>query len=101
MSKVYVVIQFDLANQEMFSKYVKSALSTITGAGGQVLIAAENLNVLEGAMASTRTTVIEFPSKDAAIGWYNSNEYKQIKSLRIDATKNSSLVILDGWKKST
>ena len=101
MSKVYVVIQFDLANQEMFSKYVKSALPTILGAGGQVLIAAENLNVLEGAMATTRTTVIEFPSKDAAMGWYNSIEYRQVKNLRMEATTNSSLVILDAWKKPT
>jgi uncharacterized protein (DUF1330 family) len=99
MSKAYVVIQFNLINQELFGKYVRATLPLILASGGQVMVAAENLSPLEGSMPSARTTVIEFPSREAAETWYNSNEYNAVKHLRHEATTNGSLVILDAWKK--
>ena len=63
MSKAYVVIQFNLTNQELFGKYVRATFPTIVANGGQVIAAAENPSALEGSMLTARTTIIEFPSK--------------------------------------
>ncbi len=99
MSKAYVLIQFNLINQELFGKYVRATFPSILDNGGQVIVAAENPPALEGSMLIGRTTIIEFPSKEAAVTWYNSNDYNAVKHLRHEATNNGSLIILDAWKK--
>jgi uncharacterized protein (DUF1330 family) len=53
------------------------------------------LTVLEGEWAHPRTVIIEFPSREAAEGWYNSPAYQKIISLRLKSTVGN-LVILDG-----
>jgi uncharacterized protein (DUF1330 family) len=50
--------------------------------------------VLEGEWQHRRTVIIEFPSREAAEGWYKSAEYKVI-GLRLKST-SGNLVILDG-----
>lgn len=98
MSKAYVLIQFTLINKELFSQYIKGASTTIMAYGGLVIVAAENPNPQEGNLSTSRTTIIEFPSKDSAINWYKSAEYNLVKDLRHEATTGGSLLIFDEWK---
>jgi len=53
--------------------------------GGQVLMAAENGSLLEGSVPTAHTTVLEFPSREAAETLYHSNDYNAIKHLRHEA----------------
>jgi uncharacterized protein (DUF1330 family) len=53
------------------------------------------LTVLEGEWQHPRTVIIEFPSRDAAEGWYKSADYQKIIGLRLKST-SGNLVILDG-----
>jgi uncharacterized protein (DUF1330 family) len=101
MSKAYALIQFTLINKDLFAQYIKGAFPTILAHGGQVIVAAENPNPQEGSLPTARTTMIEFPSREAAMSWYHSNEYSAIKQLRHEATKQGSLIILDAWQMPT
>jgi uncharacterized protein (DUF1330 family) len=51
--------------------------------------------VLEGQWQHPRTVIIEFPSREAAEGWYNSPAYQKIIGLR-HKSSSGNLVILDG-----
>jgi uncharacterized protein (DUF1330 family) len=51
--------------------------------------------VLEGEWQHPRTVIIEFPSREAAEGWYQSAGYQEIIGLRHQSSKGN-LVILDG-----
>jgi uncharacterized protein (DUF1330 family) len=51
--------------------------------------------VLEGEWPQPRTVIIEFPSRDAAQGWYDSADYQKIITLR-HKSSSGNLVILDG-----
>jgi uncharacterized protein (DUF1330 family) len=42
--------------------------------------------------------IIEFPSRQAAVGWYESPEYQAVIHLRHEATGDGSCVILDGFE---
>lgn len=98
MPKAYILIQFDLSNQELFGKYIRSAAPTIKAHGGQVIVASENPRPHEGLQSTTRTTIIEFPSRETATNWLNSPEYTAVKSLRHEATTNGTLFLFDGWQ---
>jgi uncharacterized protein (DUF1330 family) len=62
---------------------------------GRVLAAQDGPSPLEGAWPYDRTIVLWFPSRDEAIRWYESPEYKAIVVHRFNGT-NSNVVILDG-----
>jgi uncharacterized protein (DUF1330 family) len=51
--------------------------------------------VLEGEWQHPRTVIIEFPSREAAEGWYKSTDYQKIIGLRHKSSMGN-LVILDG-----
>jgi len=97
--KAYILIQFNLINRELFGSYIKAASSTIPVFGGHVIFAQENPETTEGSLNTTRTTIIEFLSKDSAMNWFNSTDYAVVKHLRHEATANGSLIFLEAWQK--
>ena len=99
MRKAYALIQFTLTNPELFRNYIKVASLTFMAHGGHVIVAAENPKPEEGSLSTARTTIIEFPSREAAMKWYHSPEYSAVKHLRHEATIDGSFVVLDEWQK--
>jgi uncharacterized protein (DUF1330 family) len=98
MPKAYVLLQFNVEDQEMFGRYRQGAAPTIMSNGGKVLVAANRTDVREGALPASLVTIIEFPSREAAEAWYASPEYAVVHHLREDATSAGSLVFLDGFE---
>lgn len=52
--------------------------------------------VLEGDWEPERMVIIEFPSMDQALAWYNSPEYQEWIPVRQRLAPNSKLVVLEG-----
>ena len=52
---------------------------------GKILVAGPNSTPVEGDPGGV-TVVLEFPSREALEGWYNSSEYQEILNLRLDNT---------------
>ena len=98
MPKAYVLLQFNVDDQETFGLYRQGAAPTILSNGGKVLVAAAKGDVREGALAASLVTIIEFPGREAAEAWYASPEYAAVHHLREDATSAGSLTILDGFE---
>jgi len=98
MPKAFVLLQFNIDDPETFAQYRQSAAPTIMSNGGKVLVAANQGDVREGSLPSKLITILEFPSRDAAEGWYSSSEYSRFKHLRHEATSAMSLVFLDGFE---
>ncbi len=96
MPKAYVLLQFNVTDQETFGQYRLGAKPTILSNGGKVLVAAAHTDVREGTLPANLVTIIEFPSREAAQTWYASPEYEAVHHLRLDATSAGSLVLLDG-----
>ena len=48
---------------------------------------------VEGENKFSRIVIIKFPSYEKAMEWYNSEEYKSIKKIRLDNSEGSNIII--------
>ena len=92
----YVVAQMTMHDPEKYGRYVPTAVETIAAHGGRLLVAADSADVREGTIPAPRTVIIEFPSKEAAAGWYESEAYQAVLPLRLESS-HGCLFIVDGF----
>ena len=94
--KAFVVAAETPKDESMFSEYRKAVPATLQAFGGKFIARSTgNLKILEGEWPHSRLVIIEFPSREAAEGWYRSPEYQKIIGLRRSSTI-SNLVIVEG-----
>lgn len=93
--KAFVVAAETPKDESMFSEYGKAVPVTLEAFGGRFIVRGGNLNLLEGEWPHPRLVIIEFPSQEAAEGWYRSPEYQKIIGLRLGSTV-TNLVIVEG-----
>jgi uncharacterized protein (DUF1330 family) len=58
----------------------------------------ENPEVLEGGRNVKLVVVLEFPTRERAVEWYNSAQYQAAKAIRVRAA-NTHLVLLNGYQE--
>ena len=93
--KAFVVAVETPKDATMFSEYRPAVHATLVAFGGKFIVRGGNLESLEGEWPHTRLVIIEFPSREAAEGWYRSPEYQKIIGLRLNSTVGN-LVIVEG-----
>ena len=91
----YLVVNADIVDAEMLVKYSKAAGPTIAGRPLKVVVATNEAEPLEGTPAGRRVVIIEAPTREALLEWYNSPEYQAVIGMRLAATNGFS-VIVDG-----
>ncbi|MBM3599912.1 MAG: DUF1330 domain-containing protein [Alphaproteobacteria bacterium] len=93
--KAYVVVQETVKDDAMFATYRNQVVPTLQAFGGSFVVRGGKLSVVEGEWPHPRLVIIEFPSREAAEGWYHSPAYQKILPLRLDSAAGN-LVIVDG-----
>ena len=91
----YLIAAETVNDEAMFAEYRKEIVPTLGPFEGKFIARGGKLTVLEGKWPHPRLVIIEFPSRAAAEGWYNSDAYQKIISLRLKSTRGD-LVIVDG-----
>ena len=61
--------------------------------GGEYLVRAGEYTEIEGKWKYSRNVVIKFPSYEKALEWYNSEEYKPVKKIRLDNSVSDAIII--------
>lgn len=79
----YLIANYQITNPEAYAAYPPAVIPTLLAHDAEVLVADYESEVVEG-QASGVTIVVKFPSKKAALTWYNSSEYQAIMHSRID-----------------
>ena len=77
----------------MFAKEYASKVADTLKIDGKFLVRTPEKLVKEGE-ETTLTVVIEFPNKDKALGWYNSDEHQKIVVQRRKATDPKSTIVI-------
>jgi uncharacterized protein (DUF1330 family) len=80
-----------------YEKYIAGFMDAFAPFDGRVLVAANDVEVLEGAWPRTRTVVLEFPSMEHAKRWYHSPNYQSVAQHRFKAAY-SNVVLVDGFE---
>jgi uncharacterized protein (DUF1330 family) len=81
----YLIANYNITNPEAYQGYLAVVAPTIVAHGGEILVAGDGSETLEG-NAGAITVVLKFPSKKALHSWYDSPEYQEIIHLRTDNT---------------
>jgi uncharacterized protein (DUF1330 family) len=93
--KAFVIAAESLTDEAKFSEYRRAVPATLEAFGGKFVVRGGNLKLLEGEWPHSRLVIIEFPSREAAEGWYRSPEYQKIIGLR-HSSSVGNLVIVEG-----
>ena len=91
----YLIAQVNIINNEAYKEYVKLNSGIIEKFGGKFLVRGGKCENVYGNWPYDRNVIIEFPSYNDAINWYNSDEYKPVKKIREDNAE-SNVLIIDG-----
>jgi len=81
----YVMVQMKVKSMdELLQRYAQFAIPTLQKHEGQMIAGSASPLVKEGEWDGNWAAVLQFPSMEAAEGWYNSAEYLPYKELRIN-----------------
>jgi uncharacterized protein (DUF1330 family) len=79
----YVIANVDIKDAALFEQYRKQVPDTLARHGGRYLVRGGQHEKLEGAWTPSRLVVLEFPTREQARRWYESEEYREPKALRM------------------
>ena len=95
----YVIAQLKITNPENYKEYVSKVTEVVKKYGGEYIVRNGEYQVVEGEDNFPRIVVIKFQSYEKALVWYNSEEYKPIKQIRLDNSEGTNIIIKGVWKK--
>jgi len=91
----YVIANVDVKDAAIFEQYRKQVPDTLARYGGKYLVRGGAHRMVEGRWAPSRLVVLEFPSVEQARRWYESEEYREPKALRMKCAL-TDLIIVEG-----
>jgi uncharacterized protein (DUF1330 family) len=91
----YVIAELEITDPAGFEEYRKQVPATIQKYGGRYVVRGGTCQTLEGDWQPKRLVVLEFSSVEQARRWYDSEEYRGPKALRIKTTR-SRVVLAEG-----
>ena len=89
----YVIANIDVKNSEAYKEYIAKVKPIVEKFGGEYLVRACEYKVIDGEWKYPRTVVIKFPSYEKALEWYNSEEYKPVKPIRLANSETNGIII--------
>jgi uncharacterized protein (DUF1330 family) len=91
----YFIVDNEVTDPAGFEEYRKQVPGTVEKYGGKFLVRGGQMQALEGDWKPKRIVVTEFPSIEQARRWYDSEEYRALKALRL-RTARGSVVLVEG-----
>jgi len=89
----YVIYQGEVFDPERYEEYKRLVAPNLAAAGGRYLVRGGQAEALEGELPGGRTVVVEFPTMQAAVDWYRSEEYSAIRKVREGAARANIYVV--------
>jgi len=92
--KYYCVAEINITDQSWIPAYVQNVTQMIERRGGKYLARTSNIEKLEGERESPQLILLlEWPSRDAAMAFYESEEYKPYRQSRQRGASNELLLV--------
>lgn len=78
----YIISRVSITDREAMKGYMADAPESVYAYGGRYLVRTGDITALEGEAPYERVVVVEFPDKEKALAWYNSDEYHDLRDIR-------------------
>ena len=89
----YLIAQLNMTDKESFKLYAETVPESVKKFGGKYLVRAGEFKSMQGKWDFTRNVIIEFPTYEKALEWYNSDLYKPLKELRQKGSEGNIIII--------
>ena len=91
----YLIARIDINDREGYLEYQAGFMEIFSQYDGKMLSVDEAPKLIEGEWPVSRTVLIEFPSKESAMAWYESEAYQALAQHRF-ASSDGNIVLLKG-----
>ncbi|MFT7647020.1 MAG: hypothetical protein ACI8Y4_001760 [Candidatus Poriferisodalaceae bacterium] len=92
----FLMAQVDVTDMEQYAKYMARTPRVVDLYGGRFVARGSSPLTLEGDANELRNVIIEFPTREDAIAFYNSPEYGECRDIRAGAA-TGQFFVLDGY----
>ncbi len=92
----YLIARIAIHDREEYSKYEAGFMDIFSRYDGKLLSVDEAPKLIEGEWPVTRTVLVEFPSEESAMNWYQSDEYQKLAQHRFKSSEGN-IVLLKGF----
>ena len=93
MAAGYVIAQLKVINSEKYKEYVEKVSDVVKKYGGEYLARGGEYQVVEGEDNFPRIVIIKFQTYEKALEWYNSDEYKPVKDIRLQNSEGNNIIV--------
>lgn len=92
--KYYSVAEIDVTDQGWVRAYVSDVTKLVERHGGRYLARTPNVEKIEGERPTPQIfLIIEWPSRDAAMTFYESDEYRPFRQSRMEGARNEFVLV--------
>lgn len=91
---VYFIPHITVNDPDGYRQYEKGFFPILKPYGARFVTYDDNVTVLEGERAEGRTIIIEFPSEEVLMQWWNSPEYNELAKLRHASVTTHSVSVV-------
>ena len=76
-------------------EYRSRVAPTVEKFGGCYLVRGGRFEVVDGSYQPARLAMLEFPTMDQARRWHDSEEYRELKQMRLAATVSNGFFMIE------
>lgn len=92
--KYYCVAELEITDRSWVQGYVRNVTRLVERGGGRYLARTSNIERLEGQRKTPQIClIIEWPSREAALAFYESDEYRPYLKSRLEGARNELLLV--------
>ncbi len=95
MAAYVIYNRLEDTDPDAIEEYRSKVRAVMAEFGGRIIALSAEPTVFEGEWSGTVSVIIEFPDMDAVERWYNSDEYRPLREMRLGASRGN-LVALNG-----
>jgi len=92
----YIIASIKVHDPQEYKEYLAGFIDAFRPYDGSIVVATDDLEVLEGEWPAVRTVVLKFSSIDRAKEWYQSEQYQKIAHHRFRAA-TTNMILVDGF----
>lgn len=90
---VYLVTSVEVTDPDKYRGYTASGHAAVIHHGGRFLAEGATPRLVEGNWLPKRMAIVEFPTAEAALAFYNSDEYTAAREKRKDAARFNMILV--------
>lgn len=92
----YLVGRIAIHERERYGRYAAAFMPVLKQYGGRLLVSEENPEPLEGDWDGRKLVLLAFDSREAALAWAESPEYREIAKDRF-AASDAIVLLAEGF----